>query len=82
LDEKIDRGELAELRGLVKILPKADEMNKMKIHLFKRIEEFKSEMDKFSIGFEQQNEIIRRYDEVLIEKCSKTALMEVEDKLE
>ena len=69
--------ELEDFRKLVERLPKVEDVDKMKNFLESNIREFRSDNDIFKHEFEKQCMIIRRYDEVLAQKCSKISLQQL-----
>ena len=71
---KINMEELEDFRKLVERLPKVEDVEKMKNHLESNIREFRADNDSFKGEFTQQCIIIRRYDEVMGQKCSKISL--------
>ena len=46
------------------------------------LSQFETKMEEMSTGYEQSMEIIRRYDEIIAEKASKTSIFEIYQHLE
>jgi len=66
-------------------LPDVNEVDKMRSYVSTNIETFREDNFNFNKDFQTQNEIIRRYDEVLSQKASNlkinTKVKEASDKL-
>ena len=62
---KADHGEMEVLKELVKILPKEEDVHQQHKLVADKLDFFKKENDNFHNEFKIQNEIIRRFDEVL-----------------
>jgi hypothetical protein len=76
MELKADQEEVEDLKELVLQLPKVQDVEELKRYVTESIEGFRGDNDTFRSDFKTQNEIIRRYDEVLIHKAS---MIRVED---
>ena len=65
-----------ELKKLLETLPTHAEVKAQSEYVNEKIEKYDEDNDKFLIGFEQQEEMIRRFDEVLAQKTSTITLIE------
>ena len=63
--KKAEAEDLVEIKRLCSILPTHDNVVKLKAKVDKSVAEFSKENFEFNKQFQNQNEIIRRYDEVL-----------------
>lgn len=71
---KVNNHEIDNIRQLVETLPTVDDITHQREFLESSIKQFHSDNAQFHLDFQKQNEIIRRYDEVLNQKGSKIAL--------
>ena len=62
---KVNAAEISAIRELVNTLPSLDDIKAQKLFLETSIKKFHADNDQFHLDFQKQNEIIRRYDEVL-----------------
>jgi hypothetical protein len=76
MELKADLEVVEDLKDLVLLLPKVQDVDELKRYVTHSIEGFRGDNDTFRGDFTTQNEIIRRYDEVLIHKAS---MIRVED---
>lgn len=67
---KADLDEVEDLKDLVRQLPRVEEVDQLKKYVSGSIEGFRGDNDTFRSDFKTQNEIIRRYDEVLMHRAS------------
>lgn len=74
VEQKIYTVEFDKIKVLIEKLPTIVEVNKWKKDLNTEITDFQKQNEQFKFEFKIQNEIIRRYDEVLNTKASKVAL--------
>ena len=63
-----------DLKKLTMSLPSVESFENMKSYLKEAVEEMQADNKQFHIDFKKQNEIIRRYDEIMAAKASKIAL--------
>ena len=71
---KADSHEIDTMKKLLDALPRLEDMDAQRKYLETNVQKFQEDNDHFHDGFREHNEIIRRYDEVLNQKCSKIAL--------
>ena len=64
-DLKVDVEETEVIKDLIMELPKVEDVRAMRLYVSENIENFGSDNRNFHKEFNVQNEIIRRYDEVL-----------------
>ena len=76
--DKVDMDDHNDLKELLLELPRIEEVNSLKKYVMDNIERFHLDNKTFHNDFKTQNEIIRRYDEVLTQKVS-TITMETEN---
>ena len=57
-------------------LPKVEDVEDLKAYIVENIENFSSDNKAFHKDFKTQNEIIRRYDEVIAQKVAKVTLQQ------
>jgi hypothetical protein len=76
LETKVELEELSDLKELVLRLPNVEEVDEMRAYVSSSIETFQLDNINFNKDFQTQNEIIRRYDEVLSQKASKQLIEE------
>ena len=76
LETKVELEELGDLKELVLRLPNVEEVDEMRAYVSSSIETFQLDNINFNKDFQTQNEIIRRYDEVLSQKASKQLIEE------
>lgn len=74
LHTKCDSAEMEDTKDLVLKLPRYEDFDKFRTYVVDSIENFASDNSAFRSDFNTQNEIIRRYDEVLTDKVSKLTL--------
>lgn len=82
MELKVDFEEYQDLRTTVLSLPKVEDFQKMKKFLDEAVKEFDQDNRQFHADFKNHNEIIRRYDEVLIQKSSRMELKNVQKNTE
>lgn len=70
LSAKVDIDEHNDLKELLLQLPRVEEVQQLKHYVMSNIETFHADNTSFHADFKTQNEIIRRYDEVLAQKVS------------
>ena len=75
---KIEREEMDRVVELVKLLPSKEEVTELRTHVATNIAKFSKDNAHFAKEFETHLEIIRRYDEVISNKASKHAVIELE----
>ena len=75
---KIERQEMDEVVALVKLLPSKEEVTELRTHVSSNIARFSKDNTRFTQEFETHLEIIRRYDEVISNKASKHAVIELD----
>ena len=66
---------------LVKLLPSKEEVADLRDHVASNISRFSKDNHTFQKDFQHHLEIIRRYDEILIQKASKHDVREVDREL-
>ena len=76
LETKVDQEELEDIKDLVLQLPKVEDVEDLKAYIVENIENFSSDNKAFHKDFKTQNEIIRRYDEVIAQKVAKVTLQQ------
>ena len=74
---KIEREEMDRVVELVKLLPSKEEVTELRNHVSSNIARFSKDNTRFSSEFDTHLEIIRRYDEVISNKASKHAVIEL-----
>ena len=74
LHTKCDSAEMEDTKDLVLKLPRYEDFDQFRTYVVDSIENFASDNSAFRNDFNTQNEIIRRYDEVLTDKVSKLTL--------
>ena len=79
---KVSTKELRDLKGQLDQLPTIPEIREWKKSLKDDIDAFTHDNNVFKLEFEKQNEIIRRYDEVLCQKASHQMMKETQVKIE
>lgn len=62
---KVDTHEIDGMRQLLAALPKVEDIEAQRTYLAENIQKFHEDNEQFHVDFQKQNEIIRRYDEVL-----------------
>lgn len=75
---KIEREEMDRVVELVKLLPSKEEVTELRSHVAGSIGRFSKDNTRFAAEFETHLEIIRRYDEVISNKASKHAVIELD----
>ena len=78
---KIERDEMDRVIELVKLLPSKEEVSELRQHVAANITRFSKDNNMFKTEFQQHLEIIRRYDEVLMQKSSKHDIRELSKEL-
>ena len=76
IEERVKVTEMGEIEALLKALPTVPDIESWKQKLKDDNIEFLKDVDQFKHDFNQQNEIIRRFDEVLNDKVSKHTVKE------
>jgi len=76
LDKKIGIEHYEYIKKLSETLPTIEDINKQNDYINNLLQSFRDDNDQFHKDFLKQNEIIRRYDEVLNEKANKQRLLE------
>ena len=76
IEERVKVTEMDEIEALLKALPTVPDIESWKQKLKDDNIEFLKDVDQFKHDFNQQNEIIRRFDEVLNDKVSKHTVKE------
>ena len=71
LTNKIERDEMNTVTELVKLLPSKEEIVDLRNHVSGNIARFSKDNQAYKSEFQHHLEIIRRYDEVLMQKASK-----------
>ena len=74
--------DLDKLRIYVDKLATKQELGVVRNEVLPVIGQYRVEMDKFRDSHQQMKEMIRRFDEVLSEKASKVALIELEKEID
>ena len=67
-----------EIYRLLHMLPREDEVVELRKYVGENIERFSADLEKFTKGYNQSQEIIRRYDEVISDKASKHTVYSLE----
>ena len=78
MKNKIERDEMEKVTDLVKLLPTQEEVHQLRENVAYNIDKFRKDNATFSLDFEIQKQMIRRYDEVITQKSSKHDVREVE----
>ena len=76
---KIDEADFQEIKELLQILPRREDVEQVQKHLNESLEEFKNDNKQFHLDFQKQNEIIRRYDEIISSKASKIDIKTIKE---
>ena len=75
---KLEREEMDRVVELVKLLPSKEEVTELRAHVSGSIARFSKDNARYGSEFDAHLEIIRRYDEVLSNKASKHAVIELD----
>ena len=81
MKNKIEREEMDKVTDLVKLLPTKEEVAELRENVSYNISKFQKDNARFSLDFEIQKQMIRRYDEVITQKSSKHDVRELEKEL-
>ena len=81
LDKKIDREDMESFKKIIATLPTQIQISNLNELITSSIAEFGRDNHRFKQEFEVHLGIIRRYDEVLTTKASKSAIYEIEQRI-
>ena len=81
MKNKIEKDEIEKFTDLVKLLPTKEEVAELRENVSYNINKFQKDNARFSLDFEIQKQMIRRYDEVITQKSSKHDVRELEKEL-
>lgn len=76
LDYKVELRELVKINKRLDSMPTNIEVRKMREDTIELISDFREDNKNFKTAFNQHDEILKRYDEIL---CQKASLMRVEE---